>query len=65
MSLWFRRFNQTASWRWRFIPLVDFSYPHIESTGVWDVVVNVTVVTQTDDAETYQGTHIEGKDWDE
>lgn len=41
------------------------AYPHIEPTGVWDVVVNVTVVTQTHDAKANQGTHVQGEDWDE
>ena len=51
-----------------FLPVVQergSMYPHIKSTGVWDVVVNVAVVSQTDDTEPDQGTHIQGEDWDE
>ena len=41
------------------------TYPHVKSTRVWDVVVYVAVVTQTDDAEPDQGTHVQGKDGDQ
>lgn len=43
----------------------DSTHPYIHSTGVWDVVMDVTVITQTDNGETDQGTHVEGKDRNE
>lgn len=41
------------------------TYPHVQAAGVWDVVVNVTVITQADDGETHQGAHVQGQDGDE
>lgn len=41
------------------------AYPHVQSAGVWDVVVDVTVITQTHDGETDQGAHVQGQDGDE
>lgn len=41
------------------------TYPHVKPAGVRDVVVDVAVVTQPDDAETNQSTHIQRKYRDE
>lgn len=41
------------------------THPDVKPAGVWDVVVNVTVVSQTHDAKTNQGTHVQGEDGDE
>lgn len=41
------------------------TYPHVKPAGVRDVVVDVAVVTQTDDAEANQSTHIQGEYRDE
>lgn len=41
------------------------TYPHVQAAGVWDVVVDVTVITQADDGETHQGAHVQGQDGDE
>lgn len=42
-----------------------WTYPNLRSTGVWDVVMNVPVVTQTNNSEAYKGAHIQRKDWDQ
>lgn len=40
-------------------------YPHIKPTGVRYVVVNVAVVSDANDGESDQSTHVERKDRDE
>lgn len=41
------------------------TYAHVQSAGVWDVVVDVAVISQADDGETHQGAHVQGQDGDE
>lgn len=46
-------------------PEASGAHPHVQPTGVWDVVVDVAVVAQADDAEAHQGAHVEREDGDE
>lgn len=41
------------------------AHPDVQPTGVRDVVVDVTVITQADDTEAHQGAHVQGEDGDE
>lgn len=43
----------------------QWTYPNLRPTGFWDAVMNVPVVTQTNNSEAYQGAHIQREDWDQ
>lgn len=46
-------------------PKPSGAHPDVQPTGVWDVVVDVAVIAQADDAEAHQGAHVEREDGDE